>query len=113
MCSVVVVLKVSLYCLIFCHLLTASGLQSYAESTPKMAAEGRPGMYFRRAIGTLSELRPGDHIRVDRGVYHHHMMVVDVVSDDKVTVIHYTGVENLEKAASCRYSCWRVSKCTM
>lgn len=62
-------------------------------------------MYCRRAVGTLSELRRGDHIRVDRGVYHHHMMVVSVVSADKVTVIHYTGVENLEKAASETEGC--------
>lgn len=103
---VAVLLKLSLYCLTFCHLLTGSGLQSYATETPEMATECRPGMYCRRAVGTLSELRRGDHIRVDRGVYHHHMMVVSVVSADKVTVIHYTGVENLEKAA--RYGCQRV-----
>lgn len=105
---VAVLSRLSLYCLVFCHLLTGPGLQSYATVTPKMATaratECRPGMYCRRAIGALSELRRGDHIRVDRGVYHHHMMVVGVVSADEVTVIHYTGVENLEKVA--RYGCY-------
>lgn len=107
---VAVLFRLSLYCLIFCHLLTGPGLQSYATVTPKMATECRPGMYRRRAIGTLSELRRGDHIRVDRGVYHHHMMVVDVVSANEVTVIHYTGVENLEKAARYGRYCGGVGR---
>ena len=58
------------------------------------------GLYHRKTVSSLSDLSPGDHIRVDRGVYHHHMMVVEVVSADAVTVIHYTGVEELEERAA-------------
>ena len=53
------------------------------------------GLYERRSVSKLSELKCGDHIRVDRGVYHHHMMVVRVVTADKVVVIHYAGAEGL------------------
>ena len=56
---------------------------------------GMTGLYERRGVSKLSELRCGDHIRVDRGVYHHHMMVVRVVSADEVAVIHYAGAEGL------------------
>ena len=53
------------------------------------------GLYERRGISKLSELKRGDHIRVDRAIYHHHMMVVGVVGADKVAVIHYAGAEGL------------------
>ena len=55
-------------------------------------------LYCTTTVSCLSELHPGDHIRVNRGVYHHHMLVVEVVSDDQLRVIHYTGAEELEEA---------------
>lgn len=36
----------------------------------------------------------GDHIRIKRFLYNHHMIVVEVHDDEWVTVIHYTGGRN-------------------
>lgn len=42
-------------------------------------------------ISSLSELKPGDHIQVPgqtSKLYHHHLMVVQVLSDTELLVIH-------------------------
>ena len=58
--------------------------------------------YNKRTISCISELRPGDHIRVlgEIPLYDHHMLVVEVpvVGTNKIRVIHYTG----EPAAQAR-----------
>ena len=55
-------------------------------------------LYYTTTVNCLSELHPSDHIRVNRGIYHHHMLVVEVVSGNQLKVIHYTGAEELEEA---------------
>ncbi|CAI8010608.1 hypothetical protein GBAR_LOCUS6967 [Geodia barretti] len=49
-------------------------------------------MAVRRAsaesITSLNELKPGNHIKVNQGLYDHHMIVVNVVSYNTITVIH-------------------------
>ena len=47
--------------------------------------------YNVRTISQLSELRPGDHIKVNKEKYDHHLLVVKVVSDEEVHVIHYSN----------------------
>ena len=47
--------------------------------------------YNVKTIYHLSELKPGDHIKVNRDKYDHHLLVVKAVSDEKVHVIHYGG----------------------
>ena len=37
---------------------------------------------------SLYDLKPGDHIKVDEGLYYHHMIVVKVVSYNTIRVIH-------------------------
>ena len=39
-------------------------------------------------ITSLYALKPGDHIKVNEGLYDHHMIVVNVVSYNTITVIH-------------------------
>ena len=46
--------------------------------------------YDMKTISHLSELRPGDHVKVHRHNYDHHLLVVKVVNDEELQVIHYT-----------------------
>ena len=39
-------------------------------------------------ITSLDQLKPGDHIMVNEGLYYHHMIVVNVVSNNTIRVIH-------------------------
>ena len=39
----------------------------------------------------LSELKAGDHIKVNRDKYDHHLLVVKAISEEEVHVIHYAG----------------------
>ena len=39
-------------------------------------------------ITSLYKLKPGDHIKVNEGLYDHHMIVVEVVSYNTIRVIH-------------------------
>ena len=41
-----------------------------------------------RTITSLYDLKPGDHIMVNESLYYHHMIVVEVVSYNTITVIH-------------------------
>ena len=41
-----------------------------------------------RLITSLCDLKPGDHIKKDMGIYSHHMIVVGVVNSYTITVIH-------------------------
>ena len=45
--------------------------------------------YNKKTISHLSELKPGDHIKVNNQGYDHHILVEKVVSDEEVLVIHY------------------------
>ena len=47
--------------------------------------------YFFNNITYLIKLFSGDHIRVDRGLYHHHMLVIEVIDKYTVLVIHYSS----------------------
>ena len=47
--------------------------------------------YFFNNITYLIKLFSGDHIRVDRGLYHHHMLVIEVIDEYTVLVIHYSS----------------------
>ena len=40
-------------------------------------------------ITYLIKLFSGYHLRVDRGLYHHHMLVIEVIDEYTVLVIHY------------------------
>ena len=42
-------------------------------------------------ITYLIKLFSGNHIRVDCGLYHHHMLVVEVIDKYTVLVIHYSS----------------------
>ena len=45
--------------------------------------------YNVKTITRLSELKAGDHIKVNRDKYDHHLLVVKAISDEEVHVIHY------------------------
>ncbi|XP_019854338.1 PREDICTED: uncharacterized protein LOC109583432 [Amphimedon queenslandica] len=52
------------------------------------------GFKYRKAkVRSLSTLKPGDHIRVYRTLYFHHMLVIRVIDKNTLHVIHYTGQE--------------------
>ena len=42
-------------------------------------------------INSASELKPGDHIRINYWILDHHLLVVRVLSDTRVLVLNYTG----------------------
>ena len=42
-------------------------------------------------INSASELKPGDHIRINYWTLDHHLLVVRVLSDTRVLVLNYTG----------------------
>lgn len=44
-------------------------------------------------IRRASELKPGDHIRINYWILDHHLLVVKVLSDTQVLVLNYTGPE--------------------
>uniref|UniRef100_A0A1X7SWJ0 LRAT domain-containing protein n=1 Tax=Amphimedon queenslandica TaxID=400682 RepID=A0A1X7SWJ0_AMPQE len=51
-------------------------------------------------ITSLDSLKPGDHVRVCHDLYNHHMMVVEVIDDQRLRVIHYTGPDNNPRTSS-------------
>ncbi|XP_019854348.1 PREDICTED: uncharacterized protein LOC109583439 [Amphimedon queenslandica] len=53
--------------------------------------------YRKERVHSLSALKPGDHIRVYKTLYYHHMLVVRVIDKRTVLVIHYTGPEKDEE----------------
>ena len=73
-------------------------------------------------ISSLYDLKPGDHIKVDMGIYSHHMIVVRVVSETTIRVIHsskeagvveekdvqYTPKEITLLVYECPYSRWEI-----
>lgn len=60
-------------------------------------------LHDKTPIRELTQLNPGDHIRVKSMGYYHHMLVVEATRDNEtITVIHYTAVEDeqVDSAAS-------------
>ena len=61
-------------------------------------------MAVRRArINSLYDLKPGDHIKVDEGLYDHHMMVVNAVSNRTIRVIHNSKEAGRVEERNVRY----------
>lgn len=42
-------------------------------------------------VTSTRQLKPGDQVSFNRGVYSHHAVVEEVLSDSKIRVIHFSG----------------------